>query len=620
MRLVAEAEEILAGRYRYFGYPSGQVSQPVDFDFDPFSRRSWPRQHGKQIDYRLARFGDPKWIWELNRLQELPLLAAASLLTDDDRYARRGIDLTRRWISTSDPGRGIAWSNGFEAGMRAISLAVFLDAMRGSPLSDPDDVRRICTSLWQHARWIRRDPSTHSSANNHLIGELAGLAVIGLLAPELRDAERLLAQGLDGLANEAERQIAPDGTSVEQAFRYHLFVVDLLLVVVALLDAQCRPCPDQIADALRRSGRALAAQLGVSDPEPTYGDADDAAVLRLDGAELRDARGMCAAIAARLGDPHARGAASRVDAMACWLFGAEGARRFAATEPAEALGSTLLESAGLAILRRGRRRVVLDAGPLGYLATAAHGHADALQVTVADAGEDLVGDPGVGSYFRDSRVRSAFRGTSAHATVCIDGEDQSESGGAFLWNRHASARMLEFDGERGFASAEHDGYSRLPDPVRHRRFVLVDDDGPIVVVDRLRFTSAHQIVQSWPLHPDLDAVVHGDVLRVTRDGHPRLLIAVRGTAPGRLHVFRGERNPLRGWFSRRLEHVEPACLGTWSAAAVGPLDIVALVWPLSGGPWPEPSLELVPGAGEVEVRYVSSGAARIVSLGAARPV
>ena len=611
--LVARADETLGGCYRYFGYPAVMLSGPVDFDVDPFTGRSWPARHGKRIDYRAADYGDPKWIWELNRLQELPLLAAASLLTDDWRYAQRGLELARRWMGVSEPGRGIAWSNAFESALRATSLAVFLDALRGTALLDRSIAKQIVVALWQHARWIERDPSTHSSANNHLIAELASRVAIGLLAPELRTADRLVRRGLGGLDREVQRQIPPDGTSVEQAFQYHLSVLDHLLVVVALLDARGRPCPDAIVDALARGGRALALQIGELDPEPTYGDADDAVALRIGGTELRTARGIAAGIAARLGDPYARLAAPAIDAMACWLFGQDGAKRFAATEQAPVRGSAHLEDAGIVVLRADRRRVLFHAGPLGYLATAAHGHADALQVTVSDAGEDLVVDPGVGSYFANPEIRMALRGTAAHATVCVDGTDQSQTGGAFLWTRHASAQVLSFDAERGQAVGRQDGYRRLRDPVAHLRLVRVEGEEPVIVADRLESAdAAHTFVQSWPLHPDFDAALEGGVIRATRAGRPRLLIAVQGTARGRLQLHRGQRDPFCGWYSRRLEHVEPAWTASWSATGVASIDIVALIWPLSAGRWPEPALEVAKQRDGLEIRYTSAGTTRVV--------
>ena len=44
------------------------------------------------------RRADPKWIWELNRLQHLPWLAQAWLFTGDERYAE-ALDQLDAWIT-----------------------------------------------------------------------------------------------------------------------------------------------------------------------------------------------------------------------------------------------------------------------------------------------------------------------------------------------------------------------------------------------------------------------------------------------------------------------------------------------------------------------------------------
>ena len=76
---------------------------------------------------------------------------------------------------------------------------------------------------------------------------------------------------------------------------------------------------------------------------------------------------------------------------------------------------------------------VMDAGPLGYLSIAAHGHADCLAFTLAVAGRAILIDPGTYCYHSEPEWRDYFRGTAAHNTVRVDGCDQSEIGGAFMW-------------------------------------------------------------------------------------------------------------------------------------------------------------------------------------------
>ena len=43
------------------------------------------------------------------------------------------------------------------------------------------------------------------------------------------------------------------------------------------------------------------------------------------------------------------------------------------------------------------------------------------------------------------RWRSYFRSTLAHNTIEVGGQDQSTSGGPFLWTRHARSRLIELE-------------------------------------------------------------------------------------------------------------------------------------------------------------------------------
>ena len=224
-----------------FGYPEVRLERP-ESDVDPFSGYVWPDRHGKRLDYRRVRTADPKWAWERNRCQELPLLVACWLLADDERYGRAAAARMLAWIDAHPPGRGIAWSNGFEAGMRVCSLAVAFDALRGAGFLGRAETSTVLRAIWQPGRWIECDPSLGSSANNHRLGELVGLVAVGALAPELRDSSRRLDDALTELEREEAKQIQPDGTTAEQAFAYHVFVVDLLLLASALLESRAAWC------------------------------------------------------------------------------------------------------------------------------------------------------------------------------------------------------------------------------------------------------------------------------------------------------------------------------------------------------------------------------------------
>ena len=58
--------------------------------------------------------------------------------------------------------------------------------------------------------------------------------------------------------------------------------------------------------------------------------------------------------------------------------------------------------------------VVFDCGNLGFRSIAAHGHADALSLTVSARGDAVLIDPGTYDYFTYRAWRSYFRSTRAH--------------------------------------------------------------------------------------------------------------------------------------------------------------------------------------------------------------
>lgn len=596
--LVMRAEHALARRVQFFGYPPVVLDEDVAADVDPYSGRAWPARHGKSVDYRHATVGDPKWIWELNRCQDLSLLAAAWLASGEDRFGRAAADRLVAWIQAHPPGRGIAWSSGFEAGIRGVSLALTVDALRGSTFLLDAQLEVALMSLWQHGRWIRRDPSLGSSANNHRIGELAGLVVIGSLAPELRDAWKWRAEALDELATEVVLQIRPDGTSAEQAFSYHLFVLDLLLVVTAVLDARQELVSEAVASAINRSGDALWAQLGVAELPPTYGDTDDARAFVVDGDDRRGARDVAAAIAARFDHPKAKRASEGADATAWWLFGAPGVERLERTTPARWPESVTLPDAGLTIMRRKGVRTMFDHGPHGHASLAAHAHADALRVDVSVGSEASIVDPGVGSYFARPDLRDAFRGTAFHATVTVDGLDSSVAAGPFLWTEHARSRLLMADLRRGFAVAEHDGYARLPDPVSHRRALFVLPQGGVVVVDRLVAQESHHYSQNWPLHPDLEVESCSSHRIVARRDRGGVVLEAASPIPLGANATRGQLDPPIGWWSERLESAVPSWHVALHLDGRGAVDIATAVVPFTAEP-PEVRLEIDPPAARV---------------------
>jgi hypothetical protein len=403
-------------------------------------------------------------------------------------------------------------------------------------------------SIHAHCACLARHLSRHSSANNHLIGELAGLFLGAATWPCWKQSRRWRAQAAAELEHQVQAQYAPDGVNREQAFAYHVFSAELLVVAGLAGQAWGQPFSPAYWDRLAGAVAFLRAVRDVGGNVPMVGDADDGIAFRL-GPLGEDRAAQLLALGGAMFD-----GAPVASPGARWLLhllpGVLPAPRATAPQRAWAFpdGGYLLFGShwGEAHEIKG----MLDCGPLGYLGIAAHGHADALALTLAVGGEPCLVDPGTYSYWQQRKWRDYFRGTSAHNTVRVDGLDQSVGGGRFLWLRKActaiehmprSPAVFDFRGS-------HDGYLRLADPVRHVRSVRFDAaTATLVVSDQLAARKPHLHEQFWHFAPGLDVSLGAAGLRV-RGNTFHLLLQVSGAALS-LELVRGRETPPLGWYS-----------------------------------------------------------------------
>jgi hypothetical protein len=179
---------------------------------------------------------------------------------------------------------------------------------------------------------------------------------------------------------------------------------------------------------------------------------------------------------------------------------------------------------------------IFDAGPLGLLPNAAHGHADALSVMIRINDELVLGDPGTGTYFSDSAVRDWFRSTAAHNTLTIDGLDQADRFDVFKWvNPMRVDLVTSFSGDHvDYAVGKHDGYGRLRKAVTHWRHVLFVHPGSWVVIDCLDGDGEHLITSRYHFEPGT---------RVKKESSGSFVTASAETGNGLRFTFADQADP-----------------------------------------------------------------------------
>lgn len=570
---VAASEGLLAGRWSVFALRNLPFGFPPRWNRDPKTGIEAPLAFGKALDYRDERVaGDIKYLWELNRHLELVTLAQAWHLTRERRFAQGAARLLSSWLEQCPYPQGLQWASALEAAVRLINWACGWALLGGedSPLFETGQGRafrrRWLGAIYRHCHFISHNLSRHSSANNHLMGELVGLFVASVNWPLWGESPRWRETARRGLEAEATRQNAADGSNREQAFWYHHEVADMMLFALLLGRANHVGFSRRFSERLEAMLDFIAAVMDSQGHVPMIGDADDGVIARFSlEADFCPYRSLLSAGAVLFGRGDFKAKAGRFDDKSRWLLGDAASGEFdALTAVAAAPARLAFPDGGYYVLGKdlGTRREVralVDAGPLGYLSIAAHGHADALALILSIGGHEVLVDPGTYAYHANRRWRDYFRGTSAHNTLRVDGEDQSVPGGNFLWLSHARAKCVRFETgtERDVFEGLHDGYLRLDDPVIHRRRIEFDKPGMrMAVSDVLECAREHSVELFWHLAEGCATRLHGRGVEIAR-----AKVRVRIECPPELEppvVVAGREDPPLGWISRRYDEKTPS--------------------------------------------------------------
>ena len=483
-----EAEAARAGRFRLLGQVWPVPSQAPWWRYggwlvDPTSGADWPGRDAFTFDvnYRkIESHGDVKFVWELNRLQFLQGLALDAASTRDEAVWADIWEMLRGWMDANPPYQGINWPSGIEAASRVVSVLFAVTLAGADRAAAAQDA--LQPFLEAHAWWLDRYPSLYSSANNHRVAELCGLFAATIAAPDMKQAAAWRFQSQRALEHEIAQLFHPDGVGSEQSPTYAAYSLEWFVLAGAWGEVAGYPFSAAFRDRAWAAADHLRWILDEAGQTPRIGDDDEGRVLCL--RQAPDDRYVASIVALTqrwLGKPELAATLRPVALRDLICARSDG-------QPVDIAprGFRCFPQGGYSVWRRptlrGTMLLVMDHAPLGFLSIAAHGHADALALWLHWGEEAVLADAGTYLYHSGGAWRDQFRGTPAHNTLCLAGEDQSRIVGAFNWSAHAKTTLVE--ATESEVSAEHDGYA-AGHGLRHRRTVRWTSQSAIEVEDRL---------------------------------------------------------------------------------------------------------------------------------------
>lgn len=371
-------------------------------------------------------------------------------------------DLLARWIAGNPPGQGSGWEP-YPTSLRIVNWVKW-------HLAGGDLPAEAWQSLAVQARALAGRMEWHL-LGNHLFVNAKALVFAGHVfdGPE---AAGWRTTGLRVLARELDEQFLPDGGQFELSPMYHALGLEDLLDLLNLTRVFPRLLPAEfIARLAGHTRRARRWMDRMAHPDgrlsffndATFGIAPDIADLHL----YADALGIAS--------------------------------------PPAASALEYLAPSGYARLAAGPAVLLADLARIGPDYLPGHAHADSLSFELSVAGQRVFVNSGTGEYGTGpERLRQ--RGTAAHNTVVLAGQDSSEVWSGFRVGRRARVRNVAVaqQGDVLVAEGRHDGYAHLPGrPLHYRRFALTATG--LTVEDRIDGRWNGPAEARFHLHPAIRA-------------------------------------------------------------------------------------------------------------------
>ncbi|MGN6505135.1 MAG: alginate lyase family protein [Tepidisphaeraceae bacterium] len=425
------------------------------------------------------RQGPGTWTQLLNRHSYFQELGYAYWASGDVKYAADYVRQLTDWVTDNpvpttptilEAKNGTPWRT-LEAGVRAHtwldSAQLFMDA----PQFDAQAKYVLTKSLVEHARYLTAHASVYRPGNWQVV-ECSGLAQIGIMLPEFKEAAGWRERGLSRLAEHMNKDVMADGGHYEITPGYHAWVAQQFMTVSRLGQLNGY----RMDGLMRRQEKMFEWLMAIDKPNGHAVPLGDGGTA--DGPSVANSMADGAALFGRP-DMRALGSPNLPEAS-IWLLGPQAFDNYRSAEATPpTLGSCLLLDSQLCVMRTGwqpsqSRYLLFSAAPR----RGAHSHDDALEV-VLYAGRDLLLDPGIYNY--DQPLCTIYlRKSEAHNVLTIDGLERVKS----------TPKVLDWtsDATTDFARAE-----RIGDGIRQERSVLFVKPNYWVIVDRVEGQGAHDL-------------------------------------------------------------------------------------------------------------------------------
>jgi uncharacterized heparinase superfamily protein len=390
---------------------------------------------------------DKLWLYNLHYFDDLNAINSLSRRSEQ-------LSLVKYWIMENLPVNGIGWEP-YPLSLRLVNWVKWYNR------AEIENVK-IINSIEQQAEALSKQLEYHI-LGNHLFSNAKALIFVGCFLQDEK-ADYYLHLGLKILNREVPEQFLVDGGHFELSPMYHCILLwDLLDLINLAVITDSKPLRARESTWREVASKALNWLSTMVHPDGGISFFNDASF----------------------------GIAAKPEQIFNY------AKYLGLTVKTNSTRLATHHCSGYSRVAMGNYCLIIDHANVGPDYLPGHAHADSLSFELSVGQSRVLVNSGT-SLYGSSAERLRQRGTQAHNTVCVEGENSSEVWSGFRVARRAYTTLhsAELIDDNVCIDASHDGYLRLSANISHRR-IFQCSKNKIVIIDKL---SGDSVVATAHLH------------------------------------------------------------------------------------------------------------------------
>src|ERR1035437_1772656 len=220
--IIPFAHKILNNKFILFG-DEIDLGSNICWDKDYISGFQWENNlHWKSDPFKTPLGTDIKNTWEIARFHQGISLGKAYLLTGDEKYTEKFIQLFNDFRINNPFCAGVNWADSSEVAVRLINVIYSLSFVIDSPLINELFINDFRDFVLFHSVFIENNLDYSKHSGNSYLVNLLGLASAGVLFKDHHYGKKNISFAFHNLEQEIRSQVNEDGISYEQSVPFHL--------------------------------------------------------------------------------------------------------------------------------------------------------------------------------------------------------------------------------------------------------------------------------------------------------------------------------------------------------------------------------------------------------------